>query len=142
MRFTIVVAFFVAGCGGSAPAPAPVISSFTATPAEVSHGGGSVTLAWAVSNATRLEIDRGVGDVTGKTSTTVPVSAATTFTLTASNGGTSVSASAAVTVAAQAPWPPSAGDDLLVVNGATFHLTAGTTNAYHNCTVQAGGRLI
>lgn len=42
----------------------PVVSTFTATPASIASGG-SVTLAWATSTATALNIDQGVGAVTG-----------------------------------------------------------------------------
>lgn len=68
---------------------APVISSFTATPAyiEIGSGGGS-TLAWSVSGATRLTITADVGassgEVTGN-SLAVSPTATTVYTLAAEN---------------------------------------------------------
>jgi hypothetical protein len=53
---------------------------------------------WNVSSATSLAIDNGVGDVTGRTSITVSPQATTTYTLTATNSGGSVSSTATVTV--------------------------------------------
>jgi hypothetical protein len=85
---------------GTTPAPqAPVISSFTASPASVTAGGSS-TLAWTVSNATSLSINQSVGTVTGLSSKVVTPSATTTYTLTASNGTGSATAQATVTVTA------------------------------------------
>ena len=78
--------------------PAPVIASFTATPATLPAGGGSVTLTWATTNATTLAIDNGVGVVTG-TSKAVNVAANTTFTLTATNPSGAVTRSSGVTLA-------------------------------------------
>ena len=76
---------------------APQIAAFTATPATLPPGGGNVTLAWTTSNADTLAIDHGIGTVTG-TSKVVAVAATTTYTLTATNSGGSVTQQAAVTV--------------------------------------------
>jgi hypothetical protein len=97
----------------TASATAPTISSFTATPATLPIGGGSVTLNWASSGATTLSIDNGVGDVTGLTSKAVNVAANTTFTLTASNAVGSASAATTVSLAAAADRfvDPVNGDD-------------------------------
>jgi len=78
--------------------PAPVIASFTATPAALPAGGGSVTLSWMATNATTLSIDNGVGVVTG-TSKAVNVAADTTFTLTATNPSGSVTRTSRVVLA-------------------------------------------
>ena len=78
--------------------PAPVIASFTATPASLPAGGGSVTLSWTATNATTLSIDNGVGVVTG-TSATANVAADTTFTLTASNSSGTVTRTSRVVLA-------------------------------------------
>ncbi|MBL0211757.1 MAG: heparinase II/III family protein [Holophagaceae bacterium] len=87
------------------PAPQPpTISSFTATPPTITAGQNS-TLGWAVSGATSLSIDNGVGAVTG-TSKVVSPGATTTYTLTASNAAGSVTATATVTVT-PASQPPS-----------------------------------
>ena len=75
---------------------APVISSFIATPSNAS-AGQRVLLAWAVSGASSVSIDQGVGDVTGRTSVVVTPSATTTYTVTASSA-TGATATSAVTV--------------------------------------------
>jgi PKD repeat protein len=101
-----------AGPGGNATAQvtvtvsaqaAPVISSFTASPASI-NAGGSSQLAWSVSGATSLSIDGGVGDVTGRSSASVSPTATTTYTLTATGAGGTRTATATVTVtSASAP---------------------------------------
>ena len=84
--------------------PAPVISSFTATPASITSGQSS-TLAWSLSGGapTTLSINSSVGSVLGSTSRTVSPTTTTTYTLTASNSAGSVSQSATVTVTAAPP---------------------------------------
>ncbi len=80
------------------PAPQPpTISSFIATPSTIIVGQSS-TLSWAVSGATSLSIDNGVGDVTGTTSKIVSPTGTTTYTLTATNTAGSVTSTATVTV--------------------------------------------
>jgi len=79
-------------------APPPVITSFTASPPSLPAGGGTTTLSWAVTGATSLSIDRGVGTVTG-TSKSVGVTATTPFTLTATNANGSTTAQTTVGVA-------------------------------------------
>ena len=92
-----------------AGSPAPVISSFTATPATTSPGR-SVTLGWSVSGATSVSVDNGVGDVTNTSSVAVSPTQTTTYTLTASNSSGSTTAVATVTVSpaadTQAPTVP------------------------------------
>ena len=84
--------------GGTAPAPALAINSFTATPNNLPSSGGTVTLNWNVANAVKLSVNQGVGVVTGS-STTRPVNSTTTFTLTAEDsGGNTVSSSLMITV--------------------------------------------
>jgi PKD repeat protein len=77
-------------------APLPVISSYTASPPDIAPGASS-TLAWSVSGATSLSIDKGVGIVTG-TSVSVTPTRTTTYTLTATNDAGAVSHSTTVTV--------------------------------------------
>ena len=82
------------------PSPtAPVITSFTASPSTINLGQ-STTLAWAVTGATSLSINQGVGTVTGLTSTQVtPTTTGTiTYTLTATNAVGSPTSTAQVTV--------------------------------------------
>jgi hypothetical protein len=74
----------------------PGIASLTATPASVS-AGGSVTLAWNVSNASYVIVTPSLGAVRG-TSATVKPSATTTYTLYATNQYGRSSATVTVTV--------------------------------------------
>ncbi len=83
----------------TAAVPAPVISSFSANPPAISNGGAA-TLSWTVANATSLQIDNGVGDVTGTTSTTVMPQATTTYTLRAAGAGGQVTATTTVSLVA------------------------------------------
>jgi hypothetical protein len=85
------------------PPPKPTINSFTATPTTVVVGRAT-TLAWAVNGATSLKITPGIGAVTG-TSATVTPTANTTYTLTATNAGGSVTKKVTVTVT-PLPTPP------------------------------------
>ncbi|MDQ2947416.1 MAG: CAP domain-containing protein, partial [Acidobacteriota bacterium] len=72
------------------PSSGPAITSFTATPSAIT-AAQPVTLSWAVSGASAVSIDNGIGDVSGATSKAVSPSTTTTYTLTATNtGGTSV----------------------------------------------------
>jgi hypothetical protein len=96
----------------------PVISSFTASPATVTQGA-STTLSWAVSGATSLTLDNGVGPVTGLTSKSVAPSATTRYTLTATNAAGSVTATVNVTVNAPVP-PPTTSDPSLSGVAAAF----------------------
>ncbi len=105
-RVLVLVSCSVAFACGSSGSPvldagvdAPRISSFTASPTALPIGGGEVTLSWVQTGATRLVIDHGGGDVTGKTSVKVTIQGSTGFTLTASNSGGSATSTAMVTVA-------------------------------------------
>ncbi len=78
----------------------PKINSFIATPGNISLGGSS-TLSWSTTNATSLSIDQGVGTVTGATgSVSVSPATTTTYRLTATNGGGSVTRDVPVAVGA------------------------------------------
>ena len=85
--------------------PAPVISSFTSTPASTTPGT-PVTLAWSVSGATSVNIDHAVGDVTNRSSIAVSPAQTTTYALTASNSSGSSTAVVAVTVSSGADLQP------------------------------------
>ncbi len=97
---SILLGLLLAACNTGSPASSPTINLFTATPASLPSGGGSVKLEWDVTGASSLDIS-GVGSVTptNKGSKTVSVSASQTFTLTATNSAGSVSKEASVTVA-------------------------------------------
>ena len=105
-----------------AGADAPKITSFTASPDSVAVNT-QTTLSWAVTNATALSIDQGVGVVTGQTSKTVTVAQATTYTLTATGAGGSATRSVTVTTRApvlhlQYTDPTSSTAKLLLVRNA------------------------
>jgi hypothetical protein len=95
----------------AAPVAPPVIASFTATPQAIAPGG-SATLAWKISGARTISIDNGVGDVSNVQSRKVSPTQTTTYYLTATNTGGTVTARATVTVAAPPPvrdaQPPTA----------------------------------
>jgi hypothetical protein len=77
--------------------PPPAIGFFSASPSVISRGQ-TVTLMWSVSSATSIAIDNGIGDVSRLSSVTVTPQATTTYRLTATNAGGSVTSAATVTV--------------------------------------------
>ena len=79
---------------GTAP---PTIGSFTANPTTIQVGGSSV-LSWSTSGATSVNIDNGVGTVASFGTRSVSPAASTTYTLTATNSGGTVTASLTVIV--------------------------------------------
>lgn len=91
----------------SAPPPAvtpadttkPVISSFNASPASIMAGESS-NLQWAVTGATSVSIDYGVGNVANSGTKTISPTSTTTYTLTATNSSGSVTKLTTVTVTA------------------------------------------
>ncbi|WP_220452102.1 hypothetical protein, partial [Meiothermus taiwanensis] len=96
----VLLGLLLAACNTGAPAGPPKINAFTATPASLPSGGGSVRLEWDVNGASSLDIS-GVGSVTpaDRGSKTVNLTTSRTFTLTATNSAGSVSKDASVTVA-------------------------------------------
>ncbi|MBL8627895.1 MAG: hypothetical protein JNK64_41805 [Myxococcales bacterium] len=87
-----------------APALPPTVDAFTATPASLPIGGGAATLAWTVTGAEQVTIDQGIGDVTGASAQPVAPTATTTYTLTATSAGGTVTAKTTIDVAT--PPPP------------------------------------
>lgn len=85
------------------PVPVPVIASFTANPSAVLTGT-PLTLNWAVTGADSLTVAPGIGAVTGTSLVVIPI-ANTTYVLTATNAGGSVTRSASVTVSTPEPLP-------------------------------------
>ena len=76
----------------------PVISSFSSSSSTITSGSGT-TLTWVVSGASSLNLDNGIGDVTGQTTKNIAPTATTTYTLTATNSaGLSVTAQVTVNV--------------------------------------------
>ena len=106
---------------------APVISSFGANPGSVYQGDPS-TLGWAVSGATALSLDQGIGSVFGTSTRPVNPSGTTTYTLTAVNSlnGVSVTRTAATTVTVTPrPTVPVIGS--FTADAASVGAGAGTT---------------
>ncbi len=63
----------------------PKCDAFTATPASLPVGGGNVKLAWITSNASVVSISPTIGTVALNSSTTIAITATSTFILTASD---------------------------------------------------------
>lgn len=99
------------GCGPGgplsflSPGEPPVVESFSASPLTISVGESS-TLSWAISGATAVQIDQGIGSVALTGSRLVAPTTTTIYTLVATNpAGKSVTASAQVTVSEPAGPP-------------------------------------
>ncbi len=82
----------------------PACTSFTATPASLPVGGGSVVLAWTSVNATSATISPTVGSVAVTGSTTLTLATSTTFTLTVL-GANNQTNTCTVAVPVQPPVP-------------------------------------
>jgi len=131
---TLLALATLAACGGASPpatGSAPSIGSFGASPATVAPGAATL-LSWTVSGATSLSIDAGVGDVTGKTSTSVSPAATTAYTLTAANATGVATQTITVTVTASG-GPPAIGSfgasPASIVAGASSTLSWTTSGA-------------
>jgi len=68
--------------------------------------GETVTLSWSSTNATRLNLSPGVGEVAPEGSTRVTPDSTTTYTISATGPGGTAEASARITVATPPPPPP------------------------------------
>jgi peptidoglycan-associated lipoprotein len=88
------------------PPQAPVIAQFAAEPASIQRGESS-TLRWEVTgNATSVSINQGIGTVQGTGNQRVQPNDSTTYTLSATGPGGTVTSAATVTVTAPPPPPP------------------------------------
>ena len=91
---------------GNAAPQAPMIKAFSASPVAITAGQSS-TLSWTVTGANSISIDNGIGDVSNLTSKPVFPSQTTTYRLTASSSGGTVTAVVTVSVgSAQDNQPP------------------------------------
>lgn len=107
----LLVLTLVACSGAGAPGGSlPVISSFSATPAEIEQGD-PVTLSWAVSGANTLVIYPGGSDVTGASELSVSPEHSTIYTLSASNAFGTTKRTVTVVVDGQ---PPISGPGALI----------------------------
>ena len=84
------------------PAAAPVINYFNAEPSTISSGQPS-SLRWSVDNATNVQIDNGIGQVSPNGRRAVYPTATTTYHMTASGPGGNTSADATITVSTPPP---------------------------------------
>jgi peptidoglycan-associated lipoprotein len=83
-----------------------VVAQFAAEPASIQRGQSS-TLRWEVTgNATSVSINQGIGTVQGTGNQRVQPNDSTTYTLSATGPGGTVTSSATVTVTAPPPPPP------------------------------------
>jgi hypothetical protein len=107
----LLVVMFAAGCDltgltVTTSSQSPVVSSFVAEPPSIAAGGSS-TLSWQVTGATKVSIDQGIGDVALSGSRAVMPNATTVYTLTATNAtGMSAQATAQVVVAGASTSTP------------------------------------
>ncbi len=119
----MLMVVFIVGCKKKAPPPppppppqvekpvtppppkAPVIGDFTAEPSSIERGQSS-TLRWAVTGATSIAVNQGIGTVQPNASRRVFPSETTTYELTASGPGGTVTRNATVNVTAPPPPPP------------------------------------
>ena len=86
-------------------APKPVINYFNAEPTTVSVGQPS-SLRWSVTDATSIQIDNGIGEVSPNGRRGVYPTATTTYHLTANGPGGTAEADASVTVSTPPPPQP------------------------------------
>jgi|WetSurMetagenome_2_1015567.scaffolds.fasta_scaffold155029_2 hypothetical protein len=92
-----------AGCSSKSPAsptpavPLPTVGTFSMSLTDMGSGE-SAKLSWAVSGATTVQIDNGLGVVAASGSVDVTPAATTTYTLTATNATGNVTKTAAVKV--------------------------------------------
>ncbi len=106
----LLVLLLLAGCYPgepitcTGPVQLPSILSFNAEPASISAGESS-NLNWNVLNATKVNIDQGIGNVALTSTRAVAPVVTTVYTLTASSNAGTVTATTQVIVTA-APLPP------------------------------------
>ncbi len=93
----VSIALVLVLAGASCVILAPVVTTFSANPAVIS-AGGSATLIWNVTGAQSVTIDQGLGVLPAAGSQVISPSVTTVYTLQASNGASTVSRSAVVTV--------------------------------------------
>lgn len=94
--FIIISLAFLSGCGGVTPTT-PIISSFIAN-VYILDEGDSTILSWAVTDATTVNINQGIGSVALTSSTSISPVSSTTYTLTATNSAGSSTATVTITV--------------------------------------------
>lgn len=94
--FFFIISLSLSACSGMSPT-VPVISTFTADFTTITEGE-SVTLSWAVTDASTVTITPGLGTVALSGSTSVNPTNTTTYTLTAIKGTESITASVTIII--------------------------------------------
>jgi plastocyanin len=113
-------------------AVAPTCDSFTGNPTTLAHGGGSVTLTWATSNADSVAITGGVTGTSPDGFEVLTVTNTTTFTLTATGAGGTDTCTETITVSDPTPVLSCDSFDIAqaqVTPGSALSLTWATSNA-------------
>jgi CubicO group peptidase (beta-lactamase class C family) len=116
------------GGGGEATPPAPVVRSFTASPASVLPGGAA-TLNWDVAHVGTVSIAPGVGTRMAQGSVTVSPAATTTYTLTATGSSGTRTASVQVTVLPKGRIDSFSASPTAIAGGGSSQLQWATTDA-------------
>jgi peptidoglycan-associated lipoprotein len=96
------------GTGGGMTTPTagkPVVASFSAEPSSIERGQ-SAQLSWAVTGATEISINRGIGTVTATGTRSITPTETTTWTLTATGPAGTTTSNATISVTNPAPPPP------------------------------------
>jgi RHS repeat-associated protein len=119
--------------GGAIPAPQVV---FEATPQAITLGETS-TLQWTTTNADRITINQGIGDVLATGTLTVAPKDTTTYTLSATGTGGATTASATVRVTVPTPTVSLSVNPDTIVQGASATLTW-NSNFADTMTIQPG----
>jgi peptidoglycan-associated lipoprotein len=142
------IALLAEGCKKKVPAPpppppapaptaappaasAPAVAQFSVEPTTIERGQ-SATLRWEVSGeVSNVSINQGIGSVRSTGSQPVTPTNSTTYTLTATGPGGTVTASATLTVAsAVPPAPPAAPPSAAPRQSIEERMSSGTQDAY------------
>ncbi len=108
--------------------PLPTCDAFTAAPAAILKGA-TTTLAWETTNATRVVINNGVGEVAGDGSTIVAPLLTTSYQLTAFGvGDTSVSCAVPVTVTEPPVETPFTCENNVTFSASPINITQGESS--------------
>ena len=98
--------------------PPPVVEVFSASPSLIASGE-MTTLEWQISGADYAEIDHGIGEIDASSgSVVISPTTTTTYTLTASNGGGSITSE--VSVGVDVPILPPVLNEFLASNDSDF----------------------
>ena len=117
---------------------APTISSFTASPTAIIIGNSS-TLAWSITNTTSVTIDNGVGTFGPSGSTSVTPNTTTTYILTATGPGGTITRSVTITVYQLPVVTAFTASPTTIIAGNSSTLSWSTTNVTSVTITSSGG---